>query len=291
MKQKLLLLLSVIILTPIFAMSDGGSNEIGPEKKSKYTQKDCPLPVRIEQVDSKGMVTDKIGYYTGMTKDELQKFKQDYDKLDKKMFPNTRTTMLYDAKIDLNKYEELKNLGVDLKRSGAPIEAKSYKDNTLYREIVVIGKTIGKEKVTGADTFKIEIIEVLKGVDILKFKLGEVPKYFNYLDPFTPEPIIGKIGMYFWGFAEDIDVNNRRWIQQVTGSTLIMLNDTTVIYERLAEYVNRKPFSPGGKNPAFVYSDDFKRKLSWDEVVQNVRDILKVNDAENFYKKTFNVDK
>jgi len=313
--SKVVVAVLILILSTVFAMSgDGGQQPAKPEKKTevtqtqneqaqqapsdekegsdkrvKYAQKECPLLVRTEQIDSKGMVTDKLGYYTGMTKDELQKFKEDYNKLDKKMFPNTRTTMLYDAKVDLNRYEELKKLGVDLKRSGAPTEAKFYKENAIYRDIVVIGKTIGPEKVTGANTFKIEIIEVLKGAEILKYKLGEVPKYFNYFDPFTPEPIIGKIGMYFWGFAEDIDINNRRFIQQVTGSTLIMLNDTTVIYERLSEYVHRKPFSPGGKSPAFVYSDDFKKRLSWDEVVQNVRDILKVNDTENFYKKIFKV--
>jgi hypothetical protein len=300
MKQKLSILLSIIFLMPIFAMSDGDSNEISSENKAKHTQKYWPLPVQPEQVDSNGIVTDKLGYNTGMTKDELQRFKEDYNKLDKTMFPGTHTTMLYDAKIDLKKYEELKKLGVDLKNSGNSSESKNYLENTLYGEIVVVGKTILKEKVNGADTFRIEIFEVLKGAEILKFKLGEVPKFFNYIDLMNQEPVMDTKGLYFFDFAQDINKDTRCWVQQITASTLLCLSDNSIVYEKNFKSLNYALYfmNNAATNEKMIKSEKWRNKIqdlyesvkmneSWDVAISSVRKILEINDAENFYKKAW----
>ncbi|MBN2747381.1 MAG: hypothetical protein JXR34_11705 [Bacteroidales bacterium] len=300
MKQKLSILLSIIFLMPIFAMSDGDSNGIGSDSKAKLPQKDYPLPIQPEQVDSNGIVTDRLGYNTGMTKDELQKFKEDYNNLDKTMFPGTHSTMLYDAKIDLNKYEELKILGVDLTNSGGFTESKDYLENSLYGEIVVVGKTIEKEKVNGADTFRIEIFEVLKGAEILKFKLGKVPKFFNYFDPFNQEPVMDMKGLYFFGFAQDINKDTRCWVQQIPASTLLCLEDNSIVYEKNFKSLNYALYfiNNATTNEKMIKSEKWRKKIhdlyesvkmneSWDVAISSVRQILEINDAENFYKKTW----
>jgi len=279
-------------------MSDGVSNETDLVNKAKQMPKSNPLPIQPEIVDSNGIVTDNLGYYTGMTKDELQKFKDDYNNLNNTMFPGTHTTMFYDAKIDLNKYDELKKLGAVLINSESSIESKVYLENSLYADIVVVGKTIKKEKVNGADTFRIEIFEVLKGTEIFKFRLGEVPEFFNAIDLMNQEPVMDMKGLYFFCFAQDINKDTRCWVQQIPASTLLCLEDNSIVYEDNFKSLNYAHYfiNNATTNEKMIKSEKWRKKIhdlyesvkmneSWDDAISNVRQILEINDAENFYKK------
>ena len=296
----------MFLLSPIYSMSDDGGNV--PVVQKTNSSKEVP---QIEQqsnlvldqdAESKSneTVKDRLGVDTRMSTEEYDKFINAYLKKEKQMFPQNKTTMLYNFKIDLNKYDEFLEMGIDLNKSGVQVESKTYKENALYSDIVIIGKTIEKEEITGSDTFKIEILEILKGADILKQKLGEIPKYFNYFDPLNQEPVMDKKGLYFLGFAQDINKDTRCWAQQRTGSTLICLDDNSIVYEKNFKTLNYALYYKNNEktNDKMLKSEKWKKKIddlyksvkmneSWDVAVANVKKIIEINDDKNFYKKTF----
>jgi len=303
--------LVIMLSTVVFAMSgDGGNVPVVPKNEAVKAAASENVPVEQTEIvtqstksNSIETVKDQFGIDTGMPAGTLSKFKEEYLKKEKQMFPLNKTTMLYDFKIDLNKYNEFKIYGVDLKKSGNPIESKTYKENALYSDIVIIGETIKKEKINGADTFKLKIYEIIKGSEVLKLKLGEIPNYFNYFDPMNQEPVIGKKGLYFFGFAQDINKETRRWAQQRTASTLLCLDDNSVVYERNFKTLDYALYykNNASTNEKMLKSEKWRKKIddlynsvkmndTWNDAVANVKKIIEINDDLHFYKKTFKVE-
>jgi len=307
----------VIIILSMVALGmsgDGGNVPVVPKKEAVNASTQGNIPVeQTENVGNKndgslkvsGAVKDRLGIDTGMSKEELEKFKAEYDKMDRQMFPGTHTSMLYDSKIDLNKADEFKKIGVDLWRSGVPAADKTYKENTLYSDIIVIGKTIGTEKIDGVYTYKIEIEEIIKGKEILNHKLGEIPQYIYYPGSNAggneeivgeTKPILNVTALYFFGFAEDLQ-KNRRWIQKRPESTLICNEDSSIVYEKYYEQLkslawlqNKKDKSENFKNLQKDIEENIVMKEKWNEAISIVKQIITINKDENFYNKSFKVE-
>jgi len=303
--------LIIMLSTVIFGMSgDGGNVPVEPKKEAVNVIAKDNAPVTLSENTSQTSmsntnetVKDRLGVDTSMPLKALEYFKEEYLKKEKQMFPMNRTTMLYNFKIDLNRYDDFLKIGIDLKNSGNPVESASYKDNTLYSDIIVIGRTLAREKINGAETFKIEILEVLKGHDILSLKLGSVPKFFNYFDPLNQEPVLEKKGLYFFDFAENINKDTHCWVQQIPGSTLLCIDDNSVVYEKNFKTLNYALYYKNNEksNEKMLKSEKWRKKIddlyisvkmneSWDVAVANVKKIIEINDDKNFYKKTFKAE-
>lgn len=298
MKKILTLATILLLLTPILAMSDDGGNEPIKEKK-QVTHPVQSVASETKEVKSIESVKDQYGTYTGMSAVKLAKFKEEYMKLERQMFPNTRTAMLYNAKINLNKYDELRRNGVDLNRAGSFIDSKSYLENALYSEIVVIGITTEQTK-EKSSVYKIEVEEVLKGSDILIAKFGKVPEFIYYYTDINEggisKPILNHKGIYYLWNSKRIN-KNRRWFQKRDESTLLLLPDSTVLYEKYYDKLKSLKWLRNKKNKSEqnkIWQKGFEKTIimseTWKEAVENVKTILKINNADNFYKKTFKVE-
>ncbi|MBN2827913.1 MAG: hypothetical protein JXQ26_07980 [Tissierellales bacterium] len=303
MKRNILVAIIVMfLLSPIYSMSDDGENVpvVQKENSSKgvpqVEQQSNLVPDQDTGAKYNETVKDEFGIDTGMSKVELQKFKEDYIKLDRKMFPGTQTDMLFNFKVDLNKYDEFLKLGLDLKKSGSFIDSKNYLENSLYSEIVVIGITIGQTK-EKSGIFILEVQEILKGSEILIAKFGEIPKLlYYYCDENavgTTMPVLNHKGMFFLWNSKRINTN-RNWFQKRDESTLLLLPDSTVLYEKHYDDLkslnwlrNKKNKSEENKKWQKGFEDTIIMNETWEEAVNNVKAVLKTNDAVNFYRKTF----
>lgn len=302
--------LILMLSTVIFGMSgDGGNVPVVPKKEAVNVTAKDNVPVEqkenVVQSTTYETVKDEFGIDTGKTKDELKKFEEDYANLKSKILPMSRSTMLFDYRIDLNKYDEFKKLGVDLKNSGAPNEATIYKENALYSDIILVGKTLEEDTIFGYDMFKIEIYEVIKGADIFKEKLNEIPETFHYIGEKDvvgqTDPVIGIKGIYFFSFAKRIN-KDRTWVQKRPESTILLLDDNKAIYEKgyqahldaiwYRNAIEQNKDLSESKKKAFerwAKANDNKGKIkeSFEDVINNIKKIIEVNDSQNFYKKNF----
>lgn len=291
MKTKKALILAVIftLLTSIFAMSDDGESKPLVEKK-EVKQEVAQIDKPVIETKSGQTVKDEFGIDTGMTKEELDDFKESYHEA----FPFTRRGSAYKFKIDYSKKKELKELGVEVFN-----RARMYKDNALFCDVVVIGKVTDFDK---RSIYKIEIDEILKGEEVLKNKLGYFPDklYFKSTHSMDNdnEPALNTKGIYFLWTADKLS-EKRNYLQKLPYSTVISLDDSTVFYERYYEEYSRikkareiksresyKDYDPHKEVEDYITKHAFIHE-SWDEIVNNIKKILEVNDAENFYKKSF----
>lgn len=269
------------LLTTTFAMSGGGNNE--PAKQAQEVKQDVQniQPEQLDQPDqvkSNDSFKDQYGINTGMTKEEFDDFKETYLK-------RFKTNALFNSKIDCDKYIELKQLGVDFSKFGV-ITNTLYQNNTLFSDIIIIGKTVKRDKGLGL----LEIEEILKGDDIMMNKLGEIPTsiYYGYGDGgvgFT-DPVVGERGLYFFAAAYALS-KERPYLQRKAESTTILnVYDTMALHEDLYGTSKdrleslKKQAEAGNKNNSYIFK-------TFDEVVENVKKIIEVNDHKNFYKKSF----
>jgi hypothetical protein len=313
-----------LILSTAFAMSgDGGQEPVKAEKKTEAVQVQSEQgqqdgnPDLSDQSKSNTTVKDWFGFDTGMTKDELEEFKEGYMKLKAKLLPYSKTDMLYNFKVDLNKIKELKEVGVDLFKSGVPVDAATYKDNTLYSEIIVIGTIDTDKKISDRirpSLYEITIEKVLKGEDILIEKLGKVPDIISIsyaegcIDCDNETIVLNQKSIYFLE-RSDLMTKEAPWLYKVPYSTILYLDNAQVIYEKHIEMYHRAlrmerslMEKPKSKNPKDdPMGEKYEREVkiikntlkhsftSWEDTIGNIKKILEINDEKNFYKKSFEV--
>ena len=102
----------------------------------------------------------------------MEELKKQYAQKFKKLFPNYRNVAnewYFDSKIDINKSNEFKKYGLGI--GDIPIaDGASYKENTLYSDIILIGKVV--ELITKGNDFthsyKFEIERVIKGLEVIE---------------------------------------------------------------------------------------------------------------------------
>lgn len=310
-KKVIITAILFAMLTVVFSMSGDGENvpvvqkENVSQEASQVEQLSNFVPDQDSEAKYKETVKDELGIDTGMSKEELSEFKDEYLKLDKQMFPNAQGTMLYDFKVNLNKYEELKDAGVDLRRSGVPVEGKSYKENALYSDLILIGTTIEEDKDFGYDMYKIEIHEILKGADIFEEKVGEIPKTFHYIGEKDiagqADPVLNIKGIYFFSNTKHVS-KEKQYLHKRPESTVLLLDETKAIYEKgYKTYLDAIWYRNEIKNNKSLFEDKIKAYERWakagenkgginesfEDVIKNIKRIIEINNSDNFYKETY----
>ena len=269
--MKFLLSILLILIVPIFGISGDGENE--PITKNSVT------------------VKDTFGIETGLTKNELEQFKENYFSQFKQGTRDAVKYWNYCYKVDLNKYDELKKVGIDLKKAGSFAESKTYKENTIYSHIIIIGKTISQRKNDYEMINKLEIDSIIKGKNILFNKFGEIPKSLDY--PSQPnvvgetQPVIGIKAVYFLAFPHpESRIGKKYWIMRRPESTILCLNDINVLIKESIynpdsnDYSKYKSLAEEGVSNKYIL-DNFNTLISI------MKQIIDINDAENFYKKNW----
>jgi len=307
-RNILVAIILMFLLSPIYSMSDDGGNV--PVVKNENTveeahgeQHSSSLLDQSTEIKSHETVKDESGIDTGLSKKGLENFKQNYMNFKAKILPNSNSDMLYNFKVDLNKYDEFKTLGVDLKRSGVSNEATTYLENTLYSDIVVLGMIVGTEIVAGSDTpkYKIKIDEILKGKEILQAKLGYIPEYIHFISGFASgywvsddnQPVLNHKGIYFLWNARKFN-KNKMFFQRNGFSTILYSEKYGIIYEKNYEDVNTLDWLQNKKDKSdnFIKTQEelenaIESNTKWENVVSKIKEIIRLNDSINFYKKIF----
>jgi len=199
--------------------------------------------------------------------------------------------MLFDYKIDLTKYDDLKKLGVDLKNAGSFAESKTYKENSIYSHIIIIGRTVSMESNGMEDINTLEIEYVLKGEEILINKFGRIPKTLEY--PSQPnvvgetQPVIGIKAIYFLAYPHpQSKMGKKYWIMRRPASTILSIeNGRVAIKESLfnadTEFLEQyKEMAEEGKASSYILE-------SFDEVIEKIVKIVEVNNPKAFYQIKF----
>lgn len=303
MKSSKVLILAIIfaLLTSIFAMSDDGGKEPVVEKK-EVRQEVVPAEAKSNKT-----VIDLIGMDTGKNKKKIEEFRQNYRIKYVKLFPKKRKSAYshyYNYKINLNKIDEFEKSGLDLRETSIAAGA-SYKRNTLYSDIIVIGKVV--ELITKGEDFtpryKLKIEEIIVGTEVIENFFGEIPEYLYYIAflgvSMDKESILNKKGLYFLGVDPYTKVDSL--FRKGSYSTVSLYNDSIVCYERdyhkfdrAFKYMNGEyKLSPAQEKK---YKDMYLKRYkecnlgSRDDVIVGIKKILTINDSKNFYKREYKLE-
>lgn len=277
--MKIILSILLVLIIPIFGISSDGYNESIP--KNSVTFK------------------DRLGVDTGMTEEKLEMFREEYAQKFKQLFPHFRSTAYksyFEKKINLNKIEIFEEYGLDLRKFSV-IEGSSYQKNTLHSDIVATGQVVEIfEANTNQPKYKFEINQILKGSEVIKYKLGDIPKFLNFTD-FHNVSVLNVKGIYFFD-VDPIAIDNSLFVK-IGYSTVITYNESLVCYERdRNRFDSAFKYKHGKLELSKMQKDNNygERYLnwyeecyigSWDEVIENIIKIIEVNDRMNFYKNTW----
>jgi len=270
--------LIIMLATVMFGMSgDGGnvpvvqkeatvnvSSQVSPQGEKTQTTNSDP-------VNTRDTVKDQFGIDTGLTKEEIYNLRNDYERLAEKLeIPKGRNGFksLFEGKKNLNAYNELKQLGVDLKNYGAPNHATSHLENTLNSRIVILGEITDVVYVEDQkffnSYFKVKAFEFIKGKEYIKDELvdhiqvlSKNGKKVSFSDT-TPLQIGDKV-MFFLDFLNENDNH----------FSSISLSERFIINNQL--YSNSKNTLIG----------DLSSEIA------KMKEIIKLNDSENFYKRSY----
>ncbi|MDA3885217.1 MAG: hypothetical protein PF638_06445 [Candidatus Delongbacteria bacterium] len=282
--MKSLLSILLVLIISIFGMS-GDNNE---ETLTKNNE----------------IFIDKCGINTGMSQKEYENFRTEYLTHYKKKHGGYSVghTWDFDYKYDFTKFKEFKELGV----FDSPV---SYKEATLSCNIVVIGKTLKRDKNID-NKHVLEIEEILKGEEIFLAKLGELPKHIFYPDltggpeivAGEIEPVAGVTGLYFLVFADELS-NSHKWLQTLRNRTILKTAEGGIVYSKHWNRINnlKKLLDNPEKSQKMQKSEQYRKKIestyraiklneTWDQAIDNVKEIIRINNHKNFYKKSWTND-
>jgi hypothetical protein len=288
-----------LILSTAFAMSgDGGQQPVKQEKgneavqvQSEQVQQEVksvqetqndqsakPDGTRSDQVEKSGervTVKDRLGFETGMSKEEHEKFKEEYNILAEKLGITKSSKYGYDTyfdwKVNLTKRKELEAMNVDLNNIGAPNHAKSHLENCVYSDIVLIGMiydiTYHEDTAFFKTSFRVHVEEYLKGESLIKDGSKRISivnnspaKNFNSSET---ELNIGDRMVFFLDYFGDVE-NNRYFSRSLSERPII----------------NGKVYTNSGS----VVIGDLQA------VVKKMKKIIEINDSDNFYKRSYKVE-
>jgi len=301
----------IAMLSVVFSMSgDGGNVPVVPKESTvKVTenaiQKSSSETDQIGQTKSNETIKDRLGIDTGLTKEKLDDFKDDYNLKFRNLFPNfseSASDWFFNCKINLNKIEDFEKFGLELKKT-KDISTVGYKENSLKSDIIVTGKVVEliQTNENNAPRYKFEIDQIIKGSEIIKKYLGDLPNYIYFVAilgvSIDNESVLNKKGIYF--FQIDSEIIKHSLFLKRYYSTVLLYNDSIVCYERdinkfdtAFRYKHRKlELSQIQKDNNYEekYLNWYEEcKIgSWDETIVNIRKILEINDEINFYKRSY----
>ena len=174
---------------------------------------------------------------------------------------------------NLNKFKEYKEA-----------ENEYYIGNAIESKIIIIGQTISKEKSVNQEDFKLEIIEVIKGKEILTEKYGGIPKYIIYSDYgffwSEPEPVLNIMGIYY------LLTKDEQKFDKITGST-VLFDKGNIIYETYYRRIKSRILNifETIHDERWAKSKEWRVKqksifrqgilnISWDEALKNIKKTL-----------------
>ncbi|MDA3884985.1 MAG: hypothetical protein PF638_05260 [Candidatus Delongbacteria bacterium] len=196
MKSRKVLILAIIfaLLTSIFAMSDDGRNEPQVEKKEvkQGITKANQSETQAKETKSNETVKDRLGFDTGMTKEEIIEFETNYYNrckelgIQKDHFVAPGSYFKY--KINLNAIDKMKNLGLFLKKDPNNLE-EDFAFFVTHSDLIVIGtiedieyffKTEEEESnAKGArSVYTVKVENILKGENLFEVIPNQI-KYYN----------------------------------------------------------------------------------------------------------------
>ena len=99
--------------------------------------------------------------------------KENYTILHKKMGLSLNAGLFYSKRINLNKYDELKDAGVDLRKASKKIGKLDYLSGILFTDVAIIGTIVGREynidpQVKYHTKYKVIVEEIIKGFPGIK---------------------------------------------------------------------------------------------------------------------------
>ena len=197
-----------LMLSAGFAMSGGGGQQPVKQEKGNETAQVQSEQAQQEEIStlqenkrltknsSTGTYIDKFGYDTGMTEEEFEKFKEDY----RVRFNRFRDHDFYN-KVDLSKQSVWQELGASKESENY----KEYKEYALHAPIIIIGKVTSSKVVNNDSFYVFEIEEILKGEEIIRHELGEIPETILFprwsITEFMFSPEMDRKGVYFFGYG------------------------------------------------------------------------------------------
>ena len=287
----------------MFGMSgDGGQQPVAPVNVSPQESLQVTLQgdnagttEQKESVKESGTEKDQFGIDTGMTKDELEKFKEDYLKYQEKNKIHTGERAYY-TKINILELDKFKKFNINL---NALLDACSINDYVVRSELIIIGSYDGFEidpdkKSTFPVTYKIKVDEVLSN----ETEYGSIPTTIVMKGDNIYNHSIESLSE----LLKKEHSKNRRYVMFLTRYDFYYFKKS---YEekRRTTYVKDDCFDPyvftylsfarreikDNKIAKDPYKSDFDEDnwLELDDLKRNIKEISKINDRENFYIRSY----
>jgi len=312
MDQKILVaIILMFLLSPMYSMSDDGGNVpvVQKENASKEVSQAKQKPILASNQNSETKpnetVKDRFGFDTGMTKEKLENFMNEYKNKFMELFPNYRENAyerFFNNKINLNSLDEFEKIGLNL-HENTHISGNSYLENSLKSDIILTGRVVELQQKDEnfVPRYKLEIDKIFKGSEIINQYLGEIPKEI-YFVAFLGISIdisseLDKKGIYFLNI-DPLPKKEFLFLKQPY-STITVYNDSIVCYERdFNKFDSAFKFKHGEieLTKAQKDSNHGERYLKWydeckignlNETINQIKKILEINDDKNFYKRSY----
>lgn len=295
MKQnKTILIMAVIfsLLSTAFAMSgDGGQQPVKTEKGNEAVQEQQAGNVvqvveeesgQEEKTGVRVTVKDRLGIDTGMTKAELDEFKAQYIKRAEELgienYPSVSPYSYFEHKINLNAIEELKNLGLFIKKNPF-LTDENFAYNVTHSDMIILGEIDSVEYLYDSkeDEWKADMYILSKCYVKIEKILKNNEFHKIYSDKVTYLSTNGKFltsGEYKMNFgqkyifflkkrSDDID-KFKNDFSKLKGSIRIENENTYLEY----------------------FDDEYK---NCKEIFNTINTFNAINDGINFYKREYSV--
>ncbi len=294
-KMIIAVIFAFALLTAVFAMSGGGNND--PAKEIQQLKQDMQTvqseqSEQPDQVKSNETVRDQFGIDTGMTKEEYEKFKDEYLAYQKKCGIYAKDNLFY-HKINLDAVDKFAEYDINLNRSKDLCTTNAF---ILKSEIIAVVSfvdfsIVNSKELTYPVTFKVKVHEVLmnnteyeKIPDTLIVKGDNLNNYlFDDFESGLSKMYKNKDDKYVlflsrFGFIEFKRAFEEKLIDRVVDDSCFEPFTFTFIgYQRKIE--DNEIIFDANKNPT-VY-------ISLDQFRKNVKEINRINDIDNFYKRSY----
>lgn len=294
-KRFIVTALLITLLSVVFSMSGDGGNV--PVVKNESTENvdnqvadNTNNEINVPEVNT-GTVKDQFGIDTGMTKDELDKFKAEYLELQKQSGIYYKDPLYY-HKTNLNAISKLADYDVKLNRL---YESCTANDFAVRSEIVAVVSYIDfdveeNKELTYPVTFNVKVHEIIqnnteyeilpdtlmvKGTNFASYPLDEykiiLSKKYDKDDKYVL--FLSRYNFYY--FSESHKEGRRKEI--VDETCFHPFTFAFIGYQRKIEN-NEIIFDETKNPPVYINLDQFKK---------NVKEINQINDVSNFYKRSY----
>ncbi len=295
-KMIIAVIFTFALLTAVFAMSGSGNND--PSKEAQQVKQDsqqiqAEQPEQPDQTKSNETIKDQYGVDTGMTKDEYEKFKDEYFQY-QKAHKISRFDRIFNTKINILKAADFRKYQINLDNS---LDMCNLNDFIIRSELIIIGTYESVEvsenmNLTYPVTYKVKVNEIIAN----ETEYETIPEYitlkgFNWDIPYEKlkamkEGLVNKGSQYLMFLTRDDFHYYKKAYEEGSRKTVVTddcFDPYTFNALSLQEIKdigflfmpNEHPYYPGN------------RRMKLDELKKNAKAINKINDVNNFYKRSY----